>query len=109
MPVRTKRLAVRTSATAGAVHDAYTVPEGETCILKDVRISWLSGTVSRAAVLAASGSASVVLVDAPIPTTGPVGRELWVVLQAGDKLQVYTENGVALFWLSGTELEGVAD
>jgi hypothetical protein len=32
-----------------------------------------------------------------------------VVLQPGDQLRVYSEGSFFLYWVSGTELEGVAD
>lgn len=108
MAVRSARLVAQSTAPAGAVHTAYTVPAGRTVLLKDIRVSWLSGTVGRATVIARSGPVNVVLIDAPVPPTDPIGAEVWVVLEPGDELAVYSEGGTCWAYLSGSELEGVA-
>lgn len=109
MAVRTKRLAVADSAPASTLHTIYTCPTGETTIVKDVRVSRVSSDPSRGVVLVRSGADEVVLLDQPVPEGTPGGLECWVVLLPGDEVVLYSEGGVIAGWISGTELEGLAD
>jgi hypothetical protein len=110
VPVRTKRLFAGDTAPAGSGVTAYTCPAGETTILKDIRASNQSGSPSRLIISAVSGAARTAIVDeaaTPLPAT--IGRSPWVVLQPGDQIELFSLGGVVAVWLSGAELEGLAD
>lgn len=87
----------------------YTAVAEETVLLKDVRLSWESGAVTRAVVGLQSGALNVQLIDQPIGNNGTVGMTPWVVLAAGESLGVFSQGGTFTYWFSGAELEGHAD
>lgn len=109
MAVRTKRLAIGDSAPANAEKTIYTAPAGETVIVKDVRTAQVSGAPTRVVVFVQSGTDRGSLIDeaAPGPTARLVGG--FVVLMPGDQLRVFSQGGVFSAWVSGAELEGLAD
>lgn len=108
MAVRTKHLA-RAAATA-TLAAIYTVPAGETTILKSVSLAKVAaGAVSLDLTILSAGVVTVVFREQfPVVST-VVHREFWIVMQPGDVLRAQTDTGTATLWLSGTELEGVAD
>ena len=108
MTVRSSRLGARTSSPASSVHLVVTPDGGQTVILKDVRLSFVSGTVTRCVVFTSSGATDVSLFDDPLPANSTVGFECWVVLLPGDDLNVYSEGGVVAIWASGAILDGIA-
>ena len=110
MPVRTKRLARGNIGPANSPATVYTCPPGETTIVKDVRV-WLFGSVTaRAQVFVTSGPASIRIVDVQLQPKSAVGAITWVVLGPGDTIHVQCDVADTLvFYVSGTELEGVAD
>lgn len=109
MPVRTKRLAVGNSAPAGAGKTVYTAPAGETVIVKDIRVQAGSGASVFCALLLVSGPTAVALYSDTLAADAAAGVSTWAVLQPGDKVNVFSAGGTFTFWVSGAELEGVAD
>jgi hypothetical protein len=109
MPVRTLALAqgfVTPGATAVTV---YTCPSGRTAILKDVRV-WNNSAASVAYVVATgSGAGLCLLQNATLAAGACFGAGVWTVLEPGHTLQLSASvSGVLSYWLSGTELVGVA-
>ena len=111
MPVRTQRLGLGVTPGADVAGTAYTCPAGETTILKDWRIGTPGGnTCSRAIVYLSSGGVVVPLFDGALAAFDTRGGTPWVVLHPGDELQVLAATHPGFqYWLSGTELHGVAD
>ena len=111
MAVRTKRLAAGLTGPASVGKTAYTCPSGETAIVKDVRLYARAGAVSSVKVFALSGAGIFVACF-----TGPMADQEvrqfqgFLVLLPGDRVVVEatTTDGIA-YWVSGTELEGLAD
>jgi hypothetical protein len=109
MPVRTKPLVRASFNTAGALQTLYTCPSGETTIVKDVRVTTVSGSPSRAGLRVISGPTYIDLVDQAL-ASGSVGLSgLFVVLRPGDQLAGFSLGGTVGMWVSGAELEGLAD
>lgn len=110
MPVRTKRLAAGISGAAGAFGVVYTCPANETTIVKEVMLSNALVVSSRFILNATAGAAAVTVIDMPT-SAGQAWREtMWFVMQPGDTLSVYSAVAAAVrYWISGTQLEGVAD
>lgn len=106
--VRTKTLAATTAVVGPAT--IYTCPVGETAIVKSIASAKLAAggvsmdlSITRAAV-------NRVVFRRVYPVTSTVAYdELWVVLMPGDELRAATDVGQVTLWVSGTELEGVAD
>jgi hypothetical protein len=89
---------------------AYTCPAGETTILKDIRLYARAGAVSTADVALQSGSVFVNVVHEGMTAGQTLSRDPWVVLSPGDRIHVQATNTDGLsYWLSGAELEGLAD
>lgn len=109
MAVRTKQLAVADSAPATQEKVIYTAPAGETVILKDFHVSLASGNATRAVLFVNSGPRRVSLMDRAVGALDQVDRATWLVMNGGDTVGVFSQGGVVNVWLSGTELEGVAD
>ena len=108
MPVRSNRFA-RGATTVGSTVRVYTVPAGKTAIVKDVVLWGFVGGVSRFALYAVSGAAQVAIVDQAIGGFQSARFSgLFVVLEPGDSLQVFSQGAAAQFWTSGAELDGVA-
>lgn len=111
MAVRTKLLAAgrRSDATTVVV---YTCPDGETCILKDVRLVNLSATEVLNIVVGMDAATfnQTLWGDFTIGTRQTIHLEVWHVVPAGAEITVRGDvKGSCNYWLSGTELEGVAD
>lgn len=109
MAVRTKKLVVASTAPANAEHTVYTAPAGETVIVKDVRVSVVSGAPGRFVIWVQSGAARVSIMDRALAALDAPSLVCWVVLSPGDTIGIYTNTGVAEVWVSGAELEGLAD
>lgn len=113
MAVRTKKLVAIAPAGAGLAV-VYTVPASETTIVKEARIFNASAANRTVVLRATSNSPGTVTVDL-IPTTVlAAGASLtladaWHVLAAGDTLSFDSGGSNCRLWVSGTELEGVAD
>lgn len=107
MAVRTKCLDARSVASNTEV-EVYQCPSGETAILKDVRASNSSGSSARALLYVLSGPAQVLIWDQTISDGTCAGVDRWVVLEPGNTLRAAALGGAIKFYLSGTELAGVA-
>lgn len=113
MAVHTKKLVAVSPAGAGLAV-VYTVPSGETTIVKTLRIfnaSAANRTVIVRATSTSPGTVSVDLVPATVLAAGAVlaVNDLWHVLAAGDQISYDAGGSNCRIWVSGTELEGVAD
>lgn len=108
MPVRSKRLAAVTAA-AGVGVTVYTAPPGETAIVKDIRLWSAFGPLSRVILSLASGPDAYAIVDRAFTNLETVERQGFMVLNPGDRLEVLSLGGALRVWVSGAELEGVAD
>lgn len=108
MGVRTKVLAaVSPTSTLTAI---YTCPDGETAILKSASLAKLAAGAVSLDLTILRGATSRVVWREQFPIAGTVVyREFWIVMQPADVLRAQTDTGTATLWLSGTELEGVAD
>lgn len=108
MAVRTVTLAAGSTNPVNVEHVVYTCPPGRTAICKDVRIE-SNGAVGQAyLLLVRSGPIRVSLIGEAL-TAGQIrAMQPWVVLEPGDQLRVFANTASFSFWISGTELEGVA-
>jgi len=109
--VRTSRLARGATAAADTAQVVFTAAAGETTILKDWRIGTPGGATSSRGIVWVSSSGGVIvpLFDGPLGAFDVKGGEVWVVLLAGDQINVLSVNHPGFwFWFSGTELNGVA-
>lgn len=110
MAVRTKRLARGNIGAGGVANVVYVAPAGETVIVKDIRLWVFGAAVSRAQVWVTSGPTVLRLIDRAMASQEAIGIQPWVVLQAGETISVQSSvSDTLLYWVSGTELEGVAD
>jgi len=108
--VHTKQLGTATSLGPTATLTLYTAPAGETVILKDWRLYTAGASVSRAVLFVQSGAADVALFDGAINADSVKGDVVWVVLKPGDKILLFSSvTGGVRAWVSGTELDGIAD
>lgn len=105
--VRTKRLAVGSSIDA-TFKTIYTCPAGKTAIVKDVRVQALGAGNTRAIVSVNSGPTANYLLDQALGQGQAQVIGLFIVLQPGDFMQVYTTGFNCNYRVSGSELEGVA-
>lgn len=108
MPVRTKVLAAASATTT--LTPIYTCPSGETTIIKSVASAKLAaGAVSMdLTILRDAGSQVVFRRTYPLTSTVDYA-EVWIVMHPGDVLRAQTDTGTVTLWISGTQLEGVAD
>lgn len=109
MAVRSKRLADGDSAPDDTPHLIYTAGAGETVLVKDIHIDGGSGGCSRAAMQVSSGGDWMSVTDGALGVLGIRSIQPWIVLLPGDQLRVYSEGGTFQYWVSGAELEGLAD
>lgn len=87
----------------------YTAPAGETVIVKDIRVQVSSGAGAFVSVLLVSGPTAVALYSDNLAADAAAGVECWAVLQPGDKVNLFSAGNTFTCWISGAELEGVAD
>lgn len=110
--VRTKLLTRGSQNLAASTYAAiYTVPAGETCIVKEVVLVEQGGGASN--VYLTSNRAGVrtdILLWSPTANGQLHVASRWIVLAAGDTLELVASTAGIRHWhISGTELEGVAD
>jgi hypothetical protein len=88
---------------------AYTCPAGRTAILKDIRLGSTAAGASTYLVGLTSGPLTVRALSGTVPNGDVVGLQPYLVLAPGDALFVVPGilNGFN-FWISGSELDGVA-
>lgn len=110
MPVRTARLAAGSTGAASASTVAYVCPAGKTAILKDLRLSIHVAPPVFLVVALHSGPTFVnVLVTSVTEGNGVRSPQVYLVLEPGDELIVQADKAAGVnYWLSGTELEGIA-
>lgn len=108
MAVRSNRFFAGNTLPVSVVHDVYTCPAGKTAILKDIRVCSNGSAVTRCVVIVLSGGAAISLVDSAVAALQTIAVQGFIVLEPGDKMQVYSEGAGARVWLSGAELDGVA-
>lgn len=109
MVVRTARLATGTSGAAGANVPVYTCPPGVTTIIKDIRLARNLAGAQPVNVGVKSGPPTIWLINNPSPTGDVVAIQPWTVLEPGDQITVLTQQtGAWSYYISGTELDGVA-
>lgn len=104
--VRTALLCAAGSVN-GVFTTRYTCPAGHTAILKDVRLTANGAGNTRAVVAVASGAAATYLYDQALAALASLDG-LFVVLEPGDVLQVYSTGNTFTVRASGAELLGVA-
>ena len=110
MPVRTRRLAAGSTGAANTLQTIYTGPAGETTIVKDIRIYSEAVPDQLARILLRSGFADVFIVFNGLKQGSLLALTPWIVLQPGDEMVTLTDQSPGFrFWISGTQLEGVAD
>lgn len=110
MAVRSKRLAA-VSQAAGASGVVYTVPSGETTLIKSVSIASAgAGSTGVGVYIRVGGAGTYYPIAVEIVATGTAKFiNLWAVLQPTDTISVFTATTASTVYLSGSELEGVAD
>lgn len=111
MPVRTKLLTSgRSSSSTASV--IYTVPADETAIIKDILLCNINASTTTTIALAADTAANdkTLLWEEGLVARKTLHIVLWLVLLPGYELTLSNAASVGVnFWVSGTELEGVAD
>lgn len=110
MAVRTTLLASgrRTDATLAVV---YTCPDGATAILKDVTVFNLSSSATLDLLIAMDAGAfnQTPWFEQALPPRTRVHIETWSVLLPAMEIAIRGDvDGSLNYWLSGTELDGVA-
>lgn len=112
MTVRTARLAAGNSGAAAAQLTMYTCPAGRTAIIKDLRFAKnLTSGPEYLFVTLRTGAVTVGLFNLVVGDgqTVVAFAQPWVVLEPGDFIRIFSNTAGAWgYWLSGTELEGVA-
>jgi len=111
MAVRTKLLASgrNTSATAVVV---YTVPLLETAIVKQIVLFNINTTTATTLQLLMDTAANnqTVWAELAMASRLHLRLDMWQVLQPGMEIALANTAAVGVnYWISGTELEGVAD
>ena len=109
MPVRTQKLAVGNSAPFGTSKTLYTCPAGETTIVKDIRVENGGTGGNLVVVFLSSGAGDVAVLRSTLAANDIASRELWAVLRPGDLIRIFASAGTCNAWISGAELEGLAD
>lgn len=110
MPVRSAKLASGASGGANVNLVIYTTPPGVTTIVKDIRCAanFGGGTSLNVGILSGGVTTWIFATAITDPTT-TAGTERWCVLEPGDHLTIFSTRANAwAYYISGTELEGVA-
>lgn len=90
----------------------YTVPPGETAIIKSLGVTNLnaSTTVVVFILIDAGAFNQTTFERLTLAPAAHAYRDWWIVLPPGAEVAIQLTEAVGVnFWLSGTELEGVAD
>lgn len=107
MAVRTNLLCAAVSIN-GAFTTRYTCPAGRTAILKDVVMTATGAGNTRAVVAVNSGALAVYIIDEAIGAGIRHLKSLWIVLEPGDTIQLFSTGATFNARCSGTELLGLA-
>jgi len=88
---------------------AYTCPAGKTAIVKDIRLSTVGGSAVSTIVAVTSGPRFCNLLIESLPSGSARSMQPYLVLEPGDQVVINANqaNGI-IWWLSGSELDGVA-
>lgn len=111
MAVRTKLLASGRLASTSTVV-IYTTPADETTIVKRLNIGNASTTDTRIITVGAdaTGFNQTFFAEFTVGTRGFIDHDLWLVLPPGFEFTLRSDGTTNInYWLSGTQLEGVAD
>lgn len=106
MSVTIKSLAMVAIGTVAAT--AYTVPAGTTAVLRELNLNNTANAprkvrVHRVPTAGTAGTANAIIYDMTIPAHSPFPLQYYMVLEAGDRLQVLADAvGVTLI-ASGVE------
>jgi len=94
---------------AGAFTDVFTVPAGQTVIVKDLRMSAGGVAMTRAAIFIRSGPHVVFIRDGAMGGADSDQRtDMFLVMEPGGKIGVHSAGGTFGFIISGAQLDGVA-
>lgn len=111
MAVRTKLLASgRLSSTTTTT--VYTCPSAETAIMKRIHIANVSTTDTRIITVGAdaTGFDKTFYSEHTLAPRASIDLETWLVLLPDMEFTLRSDGTTSVnYWLSGTELEGVAD
>jgi hypothetical protein len=108
VPVRSAAI-VAGASVAGSFVDVFTCPAGQTVIVKDLRMAGGGVAMSRAVFYVRSGPTAVFIVDQAMGATEVITRaDMFVVLEPGDDLGVFSAGGTFAFIACGALLDGVA-
>jgi hypothetical protein len=109
LAVRSVRLGTGVTTTPNVLHLAYTCPAGRTAIVKDIRCAKNVGGLSTIAIGVRSGPSTIWIINQADVAGSSVFGQPWVVLEPGDDLVAFSNVANAwAYYISGTELEGVA-
>lgn len=90
----------------------YTVPVGETAIVKAIDVANVNASTATELLIAVDTATNnqTPIMRLGLSALGFDHREMWLVLPPGSEIAVSNSAAVGVnFWISGTELEGVAD
>lgn len=110
MAVRTARLSEGQTGPANVTVVAYTCPAGKTAIVKDIAVSTAGGSAVQTIIALTSGPRFCNIANLSLAANGfPFAISRFIVLEPGDQLVINASqtNGI-VWWLSGSELDGVA-
>lgn len=108
MAVRSARLGTGNSNPSGSDKTIYTCPSGVTALVKDIRVNYASGTVSRGYIRLQSGGDSVIVIDRAFAAGDTASVQGFMVLEPGDQVLIFASGGALQVWVSGAELAGLA-
>ena len=99
------------AALSVALHTIYTVPSNKRTILKSITLWNNFAATNRVVVELVLGGVTVVVLDPVLASTGSAGDSYiaapWIVMNAGDTIQVAPQSHPADVTASGAELSTV--
>ena len=109
MTIRTAVLA-STSFNAGVTVTLFTVPAGQTWIVKDVLVhNWAAGNNQiRVRMVDPVSLTYLYLIDVPATDPGRKEWQGWMTLVAGQYMDVWSPNNAGYIWVAGSKLSGIA-
>lgn len=108
MPVRTAVLAHGLHSDRNAVKVIYTCPGGRTAIAKDIRVSSRGPSSGFAIVTVVSGPVEVRIIALQLDPNVGTSAQGFIVLEPGDRIQIFIQSFDLEYHVSGSELDGVA-
>jgi hypothetical protein len=108
VPVRSDRLASGT-IVASSFGPTFTVPGGETWLVKSAYGNRGTGTSGTVVILASAAGASVAVAVITVAASGSFRWDGWLAIDPGGTLRVQNATDSALnYWVSGARLPGAA-